>query len=64
LEAIGCLTQLTQLKLRGNEGLTLHGLMQLKGLSRLEQAACGDLYDEWEYEMLAASWAAVHAQWL
>jgi hypothetical protein len=36
LEAVGCLTRLTWLRLRGNAGLTKHGLMQLTGLSRLE----------------------------
>jgi hypothetical protein len=43
LEAIGSLTQLTSLRLSGNAGLTLHGLMQLTGLSRLEEAAFGGL---------------------
>jgi hypothetical protein len=40
LEAIGSLTQLTSLRLGGNEVLTQHGLMQLTGLSRLDQAVC------------------------
>jgi hypothetical protein len=43
LEAIGRLTQLTRLRLSGNAGLTMHGLMQLTGLSRLEAAAFGGL---------------------
>jgi hypothetical protein len=66
LEAIGRLTQLTQLKLSGNEGLTQHGLMQLKGLSRLEQTACSALgyCAGVTREALAAFWAAVHAQQL
>jgi hypothetical protein len=64
LEAIGRLTQLTQLSLIGNEGLTQRGLMQLTGLSRLEQAACDELcgYKQMPDEALAAFWAAVHAQ--
>jgi hypothetical protein len=64
LEAIGRLTQLTELRLYGNKGLTQHGLMQLTGLSRLEQAACPYMcYDtEVTTEALADFWAAVRAQ--
>jgi hypothetical protein len=68
LEAIGRLTQLTRLSLSGNhsEGLwfTEHGLMQLTGLSRLEQGACGDLCSGMDVpdDELTAFWAAVHAQ--
>jgi Leucine-rich repeat (LRR) protein len=40
LQAIGRLTQLTWLSIKGNEGLTQHGLMQLTGLSRVNQAGC------------------------
>jgi hypothetical protein len=67
LEEIGRLTQLTRLRLSGNQGLTQHGLMQLTGLSRLEQLANIDLYSNMRCghvtdEALAAFWAAVHAQ--
>jgi hypothetical protein len=64
LEAIGRLTQLTQLILSGNEGLTQLGLMQLTGLSRLEQEACENMYSDTGVpdEALAAFWTAVHAQ--
>jgi hypothetical protein len=65
LEAIGTLTQLTQLSLYGNRrGLTQQGLMQLTGLSRLEQAACSGLCRAAFVtdEVLATFWAAVHAQ--
>jgi hypothetical protein len=62
-EAIGRLKQLTKLSLSGNEGFTQQGLMQLTGLSRLEQAACQDLcgYKQMPDEALAVFWAAVHA---
>jgi hypothetical protein len=40
LEAIGRLTQLTELRLNCNEGMTAHGLMQLTGLSRLHKQHC------------------------
>jgi hypothetical protein len=40
LEAIGHLTQLTELRLDWNEGMTPHGLMQLTGLSRLYKQHC------------------------
>jgi hypothetical protein len=65
LEAIGRLTQLTQLSFWGAEGLTQHGLMQLTGLSRLQRAACVDLcYEDMQVtdEAMASFWAAVHAQ--
>jgi hypothetical protein len=69
LEAIGGLTQLTQLGLADCEGLTQHGLMQLTGLSRLQKDACLALghwddehWDDEQCEALTAFWAAVHAQ--
>jgi hypothetical protein len=66
LEAIGHLTQLTSLRLWGNEGLTQHGLMQLTGLSRLKRAACRTLCfrNVVTVEELAALGAAVQAQQL
>jgi hypothetical protein len=64
LEAVGCLTKLTQLSLSGCEGLTQHGLMQLTGLSRLQRAACECMWLDIEVtqEGWTAFWAAVHAQ--
>jgi hypothetical protein len=62
LEAVGCLTQLTQLSFSENEGLTQHDLMRLTGLPRLDQAACEYLCDGVQQEALEAFWAAVHAQ--
>jgi hypothetical protein len=61
-KAIGRLTQLTQLNLSGNEGLTQHGLMQLTGLSCLEQEACEFMCDATQVTggVLTAFWAAVH----
>jgi hypothetical protein len=46
LQAFGRLTQLTWLKLWGNEGLTQHSLLQLTGLSCLDQADHRDLCRE------------------
>jgi hypothetical protein len=69
LEAIGRLTQLTELRLSCNEGLTQQGLMLLTGLSRLEQLGYHDLCNHVSNsaaqvtdEEMAAFWAAVHAQ--
>jgi hypothetical protein len=64
LEAIGRLTQLTRLILIGNEGLTQQGLMQLTGLSRLQQEWCGRLCSAGQVtrEALSDFWAALHAQ--
>uniref|UniRef100_A0A383W1D2 Uncharacterized protein n=1 Tax=Tetradesmus obliquus TaxID=3088 RepID=A0A383W1D2_TETOB len=52
LPDVGCLAQLTQLRLEGNEGITRQGLMQLTGLAQLQQLGVdrelleGDVTDE------------------
>jgi Leucine-rich repeat (LRR) protein len=65
LEAIGRLTQLTRLSLDGNEGLMQHGLMQLTGLSCLDQQECYDLCSDLlvtDPAAMTTFWAFVHAQ--
>jgi hypothetical protein len=62
LQAIGCLTQLTSLELAAsanlglNSGLTQQGLMQLTGLSRLQQLDCRNLISD---KKLQRFWAAL-----
>lgn len=61
LAAVGQLKQLIELVLEGNEGLTQQGLMQLAGLSHLQELTV-DEDEEVTGEVLGAFWAAVRGQ--
>uniref|UniRef100_A0A383W9B4 F-box domain-containing protein n=1 Tax=Tetradesmus obliquus TaxID=3088 RepID=A0A383W9B4_TETOB len=61
LAAVGQLKQLTYLNLRGNDGLTQQGVMQLTGLSRLQRLHV-DLNEEVTDEVWDGFWAAVRQQ--
>jgi hypothetical protein len=66
LKAIRRLTRLTHLDLSDNNGLTPQGLMQLTGLSRLQELDCMDCYEpaanDITKEHVDAFWAAVRGQ--
>jgi hypothetical protein len=63
LAALGQLVQLTQLQLQYNcGGITQQGLMQLTGLSRLQQLRVSSWHEGVTDEVLRAFWAAIQRQ--
>uniref|UniRef100_A0A383VYV0 Uncharacterized protein n=1 Tax=Tetradesmus obliquus TaxID=3088 RepID=A0A383VYV0_TETOB len=61
LAAVGQMRQLTYLEVDGHKSLTQQGLMQLTGLSALQQLIV-DTNDEITSEVLERFWAAVQQQ--